>query len=139
MHRHHIPRLALVIATFLVGSLAACGGEADSEDSGADAFCAALAALDEIESSDSESETDPFVDGLVTLDDAAPDEIADDTATVRRVIERSAEINELAPEEQEAAVAEFASQQEAFDTATKNIEDYARSNCPDLDESFFDS
>jgi hypothetical protein len=142
MHRHHTPRLAVATATFLVAALTACGGGADSDagDSaagGTESFCSALAALGDIES-DIEN-PDPFVEGLVRVEDAAPDEIADDASTVRQVVERSGEISKLDAEDQVAAIEEFGTLQAGFEAATKNVEDYARLNCPDLGASFFNS
>jgi hypothetical protein len=137
MHRHHTPRLAVATATFLVGALAACDGGADSDSGGTESFCSALAALEDIETDI--DNPDPFVEGLVRVEDAAPDEIADDTSTVRQVIERGGEINKLDAEDQAAAIEEFGTLQAGFEVAAKNVEDYARSNCPDLEESFFGS
>ncbi len=142
MHRHPTSRLAVATVTFLVGALAACGGVSDSDpgDSatgGTESFCSALAALEDIESDI--DNPDPFVEGLVRVEDAAPEDIADDTSTVRQVIERSGEISKLDAEDQAAAIEEFATLQAGFDAAAKNVEDYARLNCPDLEESFFGS
>lgn len=120
-----------------VVALASCGGGADSAAGDTESFCSALGALDEVESDI--DDLNAFVDGLIRVDEAAPDEIADDTSTLRQFIERSAEISELGADEQAAAIEEFGALQTDFDAAVNNVEDYARSNCPDLDEGFFGS
>ena len=140
MQRHTTPHLPVATVMAFVVALAACGGGSASDDAparGTESFCSALGALEDVESDLDNAE--PFVDGLVRIEDAAPDEIVDDASTVRQFIERSAEIGRLGADEQAQAIEEFGALQGDFDVAVKNVEDYARSNCPDLDESFFGS
>lgn len=133
MQRTALTCFALASALFV----ASCGGSDDAAGGDVESFCSALAVLEDIDTSG--EDIDPFVEGLRDVDDAAPAEVAGDTAQLLLFIERSAEISNLTGDEQLAALEEFDGLEADFDAAASNFEDYARANCPDLEESFFGS
>ena len=138
--RHPAPRrttrtdLAAAASVVLaVVYLTGCGGDEAPEE--ARAFCSALKTIEELEDDGQEA----FAEALVSVDEVAPPEVADDTAFLVTFIEFGTEIGGLPAEKQETALEEFSAMQPQFDAALVAVEDYAKSNCPNLEESFFGS
>ncbi len=116
-----------------VVGLTACGGDAAPAE--AQEFCSALKTIEELEDDSAEA----FAEALARADAVAPDEVADDTAFLVMFIELGASMGDLPAEEQAAAIDEFGAMQPEFDAALVAVEDYAKPNCPDLEDSFFQS
>ncbi|WP_420452576.1 hypothetical protein [Ilumatobacter sp.] len=97
-------------------------------------FCAAL---EDLADSVSTADPDSVITAFETLDETAPDAIADDTARLLEFAERGLEISSLPPDEQADAIDEFADLEGEFDEATADVEDFARERCSNLSDDFF--
>jgi hypothetical protein len=126
-------RLALGLAACTTLALAACGGDSDGDsEGGTEAFCADLLALNEAPDDISDDEG---VALLQTAADSAPDEISSEMNEFVDQFERLLAFDEAAATDEE--LAEFAASMANFDESTTKIEEFAKANCPDLPDDFF--
>ena len=93
--------------------------------------------LEDTQSAPSDPQT--ISDSFHALQDSAPDELADATGVIVSLIDERIAISTLPEDEQTAALDESNGREEEYTAALDTIETYARDNCDNLDDSFFDS